>query len=249
MVPATGQRSVRAEEPQVAERSVAGATGRRRRRASCRPPSRPRVAAAGLRRLAARATRSASASFFASATGPSPSRAAACCRDVTIAYETWGTLADDALQRRARLPRPHRRQPRRRPAAARPAARRAGGTASSGRARPIDTDRWFVVCANVLGGCQGTHRPGQPAPRRRQAVGQPLPGGVRARLGAQPGARWPTTSASDRWHSVVGGSMGGMQALEWAVMYPERVALDRPDRHRARRPARSRSRGGRRAGA
>ena len=85
-------------------------------------------------------------------------------RDVTIAYETWGTLDARRVERRPRLPRPHRRQPRRRAARRRATPRRAGGTASSARAGRIDTDRWFVVCANVLGGCQGTTGPASPHP-------------------------------------------------------------------------------------
>ena len=48
--------------------------------------------------------------------------------------------------------------------------RRAGGTRWSGPGAPLDTDRWFVVAPNVLGGCQGTHRPGV-AGARRAAVG------------------------------------------------------------------------------
>ena len=77
------------------------------------------------------------------ATGRSCSRAAACSRDVTIAYETWGTLDADASQRRPRLPRPHRRQPRRRPAR-RPATRPPGWWDGAHRAGPGHRHRPLV---------------------------------------------------------------------------------------------------------
>jgi homoserine O-acetyltransferase len=87
---------------------------------------------------------------------------------------------------------------------------------------PIDTDRFFVVCPNVLGGCQGTTGPASPGPD-----GRPY------------GARFPVVTIRDqvvveaaladalgirRWAAVVGGSMGGMRVLEWAVSFPDRVA-------------------------
>ncbi|MGP8060197.1 MAG: homoserine O-acetyltransferase MetX [Acidimicrobiales bacterium] len=86
---------------------------------------------------------------------------------------------------------------------------------------PIDTDRWFVVCPNVLGGCQGTTGPASAAPD-----------------GAPYGSRFPVLTIRDqvqveaaladhlgigRWAGVVGGSMGGMRVLEWCVGLPERV--------------------------
>ncbi len=86
---------------------------------------------------------------------------------------------------------------------------------------PIDTDRWFVVAPNMLGGCQGTTGPSSTAPD-----------------GLEWGPRFPFTTIADqvraeheltecrgieRWFAVIGGSMGGMQALEWAVAYPDAV--------------------------
>jgi homoserine O-acetyltransferase len=85
----------------------------------------------------------------------------------------------------------------------------------------IDTDRWFVVCPNVLGGCQGSTGPSSLAPD-----GRPW------------GSRWPPITIRDQvaaevpladalgvpaWAAVVGGSMGGMRALEWALGQPERA--------------------------
>lgn len=90
-----------------------------------------------------------------------------------------------------------------------------------GPGKAIDTDRWFVVSSNVLGGCQGTTGPSSPAPDGRAY-----------------GSRWPRITIRDqvaaevaladalgiaRYASVIGGSMGGMRALEWAVQYPQRV--------------------------
>lgn len=90
-----------------------------------------------------------------------------------------------------------------------------------GPGRAVDTDRYFVVAPNVLGGCQGTTGPASPAPD-----GRPW------------GSRFPLVTVRDqvaaeiavadrlgieRWALVVGGSMGGHRVLEWAVTAPERV--------------------------
>lgn len=79
----------------------------------------------------------------------------------------------------------------------------------------------FVVCANVLGGCQGTTGPADDAPDG-QPWGDRFPEvtiadqvEVEARLAAALGV--------ERWHAVIGGSMGGMRALEWAVSRPTQV--------------------------
>lgn len=139
---------------------------------------------------------------------------------VRVAYETWGELTaerDNALLVLHALT----------------GDSHATGPAGRGHATPgwwqgiigpgkaIDTDRWFVVAPNMLGGCQGTTGPASLAPD-----------------GAEWGPRFPFTTIRDqvnaqaaladalgieRWGAVVGGSMGGMQALEWAVMFPDRV--------------------------
>ena len=91
-----------------------------------------------------------------------------------------------------------------------------------GPGKAIDTDRWFVVCVNVLGGCQGTTGPasGDPATGSPYAARFPV---VTIRDMVRSQALVATDLGIDRWHTVIGGSMGGMQALEWGVMYPERV--------------------------
>jgi homoserine O-acetyltransferase/O-succinyltransferase len=140
---------------------------------------------------------------------------------VDLAYETWGEIAPDAtnavLVCHALTGDSHA----------------AGGSGHGhptpgwwddliGPGRAIDTERWFVVCVNVLGGCQGTTGPASIDP----GTGRPY------------GARFPVVTIRDivrtqaaladhlgirQWAAVIGGSMGGMQALEWAVMYPDRV--------------------------
>ena len=162
------------------------------------------------------------------------------CPGVRVAYETWGTLDAGRRQRRAR-------SSTRSPATATSSARPGPGTRPPGwwdgligPGRALDTDRLFVVCANVLGGCQGTTGPSSLGPGRRP-LGLPLPRGDRRRPGARSRRRSPTPSGIDRWACVVGGSMGGMRALEWAVAMPDRVAhavLPGLGRRRHRRPDR-----------
>ena len=65
---------------------------------------------------------------------------------------------------------------------------RVGGTTLIGPGCALDTDRWFVVCANVLGGCQGSTGPASPHPADGQPVRQPLPGDHDPRHGARAGA-------------------------------------------------------------
>ena len=88
--------------------------------------------------------------------------------------------------------------------------------------RPLDTDRWFVVCANVLGGCQGSTGPSSEAPDGRP-YGSRWPT-VTLRDGVRAEAELATALGIDRWALVIGGSMGGMRALEWAATEPTRVA-------------------------
>lgn len=139
--------------------------------------------------------------------------------EVTLAYETWGTLDPDGsnavLVLHALTGGPH--------VAAHSADPQPGWWEDLvGPGRPVDTDRWFVVAPDMLGGCHGSTGPGSLAPD-----------------GAPWGSRFPFLTLRDaveaerrladrlgigRWHAVIGGSMGGARALEWAVTHPERVA-------------------------
>lgn len=141
--------------------------------------------------------------------------------DVTVAYETWGDLDPDrsnaVLVLHALTGDSH-----------------VVGDAGPGHptpgwwdgligpGAPLDTDRWFVVAPNILGGCQGTTGPSSLAPD-----------------GMRYGSRFPRITVGDqvraevaladvlgigRWASVLGGSMGGMRALEWAVGHGDRIA-------------------------
>jgi homoserine O-acetyltransferase len=136
---------------------------------------------------------------------------------VTLAYETWGTLNADhsnavliehALTGDTHVTRGSGAEP-------------GWWEQLAGPGAPVDTDKYFVVSINILGGCYGSTGPSAPAPD-----------------GAPWGSRFPlvtlrdTTAAEARladalgiasWYAVVGGSLGGARALEWAVSYPERV--------------------------
>jgi len=85
----------------------------------------------------------------------------------------------------------------------------------------LDTDLWFVVAPNILGGCQGTTGPGSTAPDGRP-WGSRFP---RLTTRDQVAAEIALADALgiDRWAMLLGGSAGGMRAVEWAVTVPERV--------------------------
>jgi homoserine O-acetyltransferase len=153
---------------------------------------------------------------------------------LTIAYETWGVL--NAARSNAVLvchaltgdqfvagPNPVTGKP-------------AWWSRVIGPGLAIDTDRYFVICANVLGGCMGSTGPASPHP----ADGEPW------------GLRFPVITIADMVRAqamlldalgidslflAIGGSMGGMQVLEWAATYPERVFAAAPMATAARHSA------------
>lgn len=91
-----------------------------------------------------------------------------------------------------------------------------------GRGKAIDTNRYFVICPNVLGGCYGTTGPGAVDPKTGKPYGLTFPM-VTVGDWVQLHARLLDALAIARVHTVVGGSLGGQQALEMALAYPERV--------------------------
>ncbi|MHB1018361.1 MAG: homoserine O-acetyltransferase MetX [Coriobacteriia bacterium] len=141
---------------------------------------------------------------------------------VEVAYETFGTL-DHAASNAMLVCH-----------ALSGDAHVASGPGSDGVVRPgwwddmvgpghaIDTGRYFVICANVLGGCSGTTGPAaiDPQTGRRWGLRFPL---VTVEDMVDVQARLLDALGVTRLLAVVGGSMGGMQALAWAARYPDRV--------------------------
>ncbi|WP_307671301.1 homoserine O-acetyltransferase [Streptomyces sp. V2I9] len=151
---------------------------------------------------------------------PLPLESGARLPGVCLAYETWGRRAVDGsnavLLLHALTGDSHAAGP------AGPGHPTPGWwDALVGPGRALDTDRWYVVAPNVLGGCQGSTGPSSPGP-------DGVPWGsrfpylsVRDQVAAE--AALADVLGIDRWAAVVGGSMGGMRALEWAVSRPGRT--------------------------
>lgn len=137
--------------------------------------------------------------------------------EVVLGFETWGTLNEDAsnavyvahaLTGDSHVARGSSTEP-------------GWWDGFVGPGKTIDTNRFFVVSANMIGGCSGTTGPASLDPD-----------------GVPWGSRFPFTTIKDSvrleerladalgikvWHTVLGGSMGGARALEWAVEFPQRV--------------------------
>jgi homoserine O-acetyltransferase len=91
-----------------------------------------------------------------------------------------------------------------------------------GPGKPIDTERYFVICSNVLGSCMGTTGPSSTNPATGKPWGLDFPViTIRDMVRAQ--AMLLDHLGIDTLFAVVGGSMGGMQVLQWAESFPERV--------------------------
>jgi homoserine O-acetyltransferase len=139
---------------------------------------------------------------------------------VTIAYQTYGCLNPDrsnailvchALTGDQYVAEPH-------PLTGKPG----WWDRLAGPGRVLDTDRYFLICSNVLGGCMGTTGPAEINPATGQVWGLDFPvitiaDMVRAQV------RLIDHLGIDRLFCAIGGSMGGMQVLEWAAHYPERL--------------------------
>lgn len=91
-----------------------------------------------------------------------------------------------------------------------------------GPGKAIDTQRFFVVALNNLGGCHGSTGPASINPETGRQYGPDFPL-VLVRDWVRAQARLADRLGIDQWAAVVGGSLGGMQAFQWALEYPERV--------------------------
>ena len=141
--------------------------------------------------------------------------------EVTLAYETWGEL-NDAANNAVLL------------VHALTGDSHAAGDPSTGHKRggwwdpmvgpglPVDTEKYFVVCSNVLGGCSGSTGPASTQPGTRRPYGMRFPVvTIRDMVRAQ--RRLLDALGVQRLAFVAGGSIGGQQALEWAVEFPDFV--------------------------
>jgi len=91
-----------------------------------------------------------------------------------------------------------------------------------GPSRPIDTERYFVICPNVVGACMGTTCPSSTDPKTGKPWGLDFPViTIRDMVRAQ--AMLLDHLGIESLFAVAGGSMGGMQVLQWAASYPQRV--------------------------
>jgi homoserine O-acetyltransferase len=141
--------------------------------------------------------------------------------EVVVAYETWGSLDDEAsnaiLICHAWTGDSHVTGP------VMPGHVAPGwweGVVGPGL--PIDTEKFFVVCPNTLGGCQGSTGPASIEPSTGRPYGGRFPT-VTIRDMVRVQAALTRHLGIDKWLCVVGGSMGGMQVLEWGVTYPTGV--------------------------
>jgi homoserine O-acetyltransferase len=138
-----------------------------------------------------------------------------------IAYETWGELNAEAsngvLVLHALTGDSHVVGP------AKPGHPTAGWWGSMiGPGKPIDTERFFVVAPNMIGGSQGSTGPASHSPDGSE-WGSRFPFiTIRDQVAAQ--VAFSDKLGIERWVAVLGGSMGGMQSLEWAVGHPDRIA-------------------------
>ena len=140
--------------------------------------------------------------------------------DLTVAYETYGTLNEDrsnailvchALTGDQHVASPH-------PVTGKPG----WWERMVGPGKPIDTDRYHVICANVIGSCIGSTGPKSVAPDGRPYAKRFPVITIRDMVRAQ--VAMLDQMGIAQLHTVVGGSMGGMQALSLAANFPVRAA-------------------------
>jgi homoserine O-acetyltransferase/O-succinyltransferase len=141
-------------------------------------------------------------------------------KDITVAYQTYGQLNEDksnavlichALTGDQFVAETH------------PMTGKPGWWSELvGAGKTIDTDRFFVICSNILSGCMGTTGPKDINPETGKAWGLDFPVTTVADM-VRVQARLIDHLGIDQLFAVLGGSMGGMQVLEWAAKYSDRV--------------------------
>ena len=140
---------------------------------------------------------------------------------VTLAYETWGTLnssGDNAILLTHALTGNAHAYDTGQP----DDPRAAWWNPLIGPGRPFDTERYFIICSNVLGGCYGSSGPASLDPTTGHTYGLNFPlVTIRDMVNAQ--RKLVEHLGVRELAMVAGGSVGGQQALEWAVTYPELV--------------------------
>jgi len=151
--------------------------------------------------------------------GPLPLRLGGLLPEVTVCYETYGELSpgrDNAVYVCHALSGDSH--------VARHDADDAPGwwDIVVGPGKAVDTDRHFVICANVLGGCRGTTGPASTNPQTGRPYGGDFPR-ITIEDMVEVQRRLLDHLGVARLSAVIGGSMGGMMALTWAVRHPQRV--------------------------
>jgi len=92
-----------------------------------------------------------------------------------------------------------------------------------GPGKSVDTDRFYVVSCNNLGGCFGSSGPSSTDPKTGKPFGPDFPF-VTVRDWVESQARLADRLEINKWAAVIGGSLGGMQVIQWAIDYPDRLA-------------------------
>lgn len=157
---------------------------------------------------------------------PFPLESGATLGPVTLAYETYGRLSPSgdnavlvchALTGDSHAAGIHEGQE----------AKTGWWEVMIGPGKGIDTDKYFVICSNVLGGCMGSTGPSSVNPATGRPYGLDFPVLTIADM-VRAQKRLVDHLGVKRLHAVIGGSMGGMQVLEWAARYPEAVGAAIP---------------------
>ena len=152
--------------------------------------------------------------------GPLPLDSGAALAPVDIAYETYGTLNAEASNAILIC---HALTGDQYVASTHPVTGKDGWwDRMVGPGKPIDTDRYCVICTNVIGSCLGSSGPAVINPATNAPWGMEFPVLTIADM-VRAQALLLNHLGIERLHTIIGGSMGGMQGVSWTALYPERV--------------------------